>query len=87
MSKLQLDAIVKIHPGKLEDFKQAAARCLSLVKEKDTDTLQYDWFLNTEQDECIVRDAFQSSDALLTHLSNLGEVLANRFEAGYMIWI
>ena len=82
MSKLQLDAIVKIHSGKLEEFKQVAAQCLSLVKEKDTETLQYDWFLNADQTECIVREVFQSSDALLTHIGNLGDVLGKLLQLG-----
>lgn len=82
MSQIQVDATVKIHSGKLEEFKQAAAQCLALVKEKDTDTLQYDWFLNADQNECIVRETFQSSEALLAHIANLGDVLGKLLDLG-----
>jgi hypothetical protein len=36
----------------LEEFKQHAAECLKHVKEKDTETIQYDWFLNSDKTEC-----------------------------------
>jgi viroplasmin and RNaseH domain-containing protein len=52
-NNLQVTARYKIHSGKVEEFKKVAEECLTIVKEKDRDTLQYDWYFNEEQTECI----------------------------------
>jgi hypothetical protein len=39
MNNLQVTARFTIHDGKLEEFKNLAEECLSIVKEKDKDTL------------------------------------------------
>lgn len=80
MNKLQLSAFMKIREGKLEGFKQQAAECISQTREKDTGTLQYDWFLSSDQTECEVREAFESSEALIAHWHNLDKALGKLFE-------
>jgi hypothetical protein len=42
MSELQCVARLKIHDGKLDEFKRLAAKCAELVRTKDTGTLQYE---------------------------------------------
>ena len=42
MNELQSIARLKIHPGKLEEFKRLAAKCMESVRTRDTGTLQYD---------------------------------------------
>ena len=69
--KLQLSARMKIREGKLEGFKRQAAVCISHVKEKDPGTLQYDWFLNSDNTEWEIRETYESSEALLAHRNNL----------------
>ena len=78
--KLQVSARMKIREGKLEGFKRQAAICISQVKEKDPGTLQYDWFLNSNKTECEIREAYESSEALLAHSANLREALRILFE-------
>ena len=80
MSKLQVSARMKIREGKLEGFKQQAAECISRAREKDPGTLQYDWFLSSDKTECEIREAYESSDALLAHIANLREPLRRLFE-------
>jgi hypothetical protein len=46
MSKLQCVARLKIHDGKLDEFKRLAAKCAELVRTKDTGTLQYELYFN-----------------------------------------
>ena len=65
--KIQLSARMKIREGKLEGFKRQVAVCISYVKEKDPGTLQYDWFLNSDNTECEIREVYMSSEALLAH--------------------
>ena len=75
MSEIQATAHLTIHEGKLDAFKAAVEQCVAIVKEKDTGTLQYDWFLNADETVCVVREHYTSSEAVLEHMGNLGEAL------------
>jgi quinol monooxygenase YgiN len=74
MSKLQVTAQFKIHAGKQDEFKELAAKCLTVVKDKDKDTLQYDWYFNADHTECVVRETYADSNAVFAHMTNLGEL-------------
>lgn len=78
MSKLQTSTSMKIRRHKLDEFKQVAAEMLSATAERDTGTLQYDWFLNSDQTICVIREAYESSEALLAHMAHLDEALGKR---------
>ena len=80
MSQLQITARMKIKPGQLERFKEIAAACLESVIEKDTGTLQYDWFLSEDGTVCDVREVYRDSDALLQHSMNLGALMGEILE-------
>ena len=86
MKEIQLTARLKVHDGKLEEFKIVAAVALETVREKDTGVLetvrekdtgvrQYDWFLSADQSECVVRERYVDSQALLDHLAIVSEQL------------
>ena len=79
MSEIQVSASFRIPKGMLEEFKQHAAECLKRVKEKDTETIQYDWFVNSDNTECEVREKYKSSEAVLIHQSNIREPLLTLF--------
>jgi len=80
MNKLQVSARMKIREGKLEGFKQQAAECIRQTKEKDTGTLQYDWFISSNRTECEIREVYESSEALVEHKHNLRQALGKLFE-------
>ncbi|MDN3688555.1 putative quinol monooxygenase [Cyclobacterium jeungdonense] len=82
MSNLQISARFQIHNGKLEAFKKLAKECLSVVKTKDKDTLQYDWYFDKEQTECVLRETYPDSNALLAHLGNLGDLFGKILSLG-----
>jgi hypothetical protein len=71
---------MKVTHGMVEEFKQQAVKCISIAKEKDSGTLQYDWFLDSDKTECEIREAYESPEALLAHISNLREPLRILFE-------
>lgn len=75
MSEIQGVARIKIHPGKLQEFKRLAAICMESVRTKDTGTLGYDLFFNADQTECLVHERYRDSDALLEHMANLGDTM------------
>ena len=75
MNELQITARLRIHDGMLDEFKDVAGRCMRSVREQDTGTSQYDWFLSPDESECIVRETYRDSAALLEHIGNLGETM------------
>ena len=56
MSKIQTSAKMKIPSGMLEEYKQQVTEYIRQIKEKDTGTLQFDWFINGDKTECEIRD-------------------------------
>ena len=75
MGEIRITAHMRIHEGKLNEFKVLAAEYLLSTREKDTGTLQYDWSFNEDQTECIVHEGYKNSAAMLQHLANLGDTL------------
>ncbi len=84
MSQLQVNARFTIHDGKLEEFKAVAAGCMASVREKDSGTEQYDWFFNEDQSVCVVRETYASSEAVLGHIGNLGDLMGQLLGAADM---
>src|SRR2546429_9455577 len=58
----------------LEEFKRLTARCMEIVRTKDTGTLQYEVYFNDDQSECIVLERYRDSEALIEHGAHLGEL-------------
>jgi quinol monooxygenase YgiN len=67
LGHLQVIARVKVRPGQLEGFTTQAAEILRLAREKDTQTLRYDWFLSNDETECEVHEAYLSEEGLIEH--------------------
>ena len=74
MDNLEVIARLKIRPGQLEGFTTQAAEILRLAREKDTQTLRYDWFLNQDETECEVHEAYLSEEGLIEHNQHVVEV-------------
>ena len=74
MNNLQITSRWRIHDGKLDEYKKLAEQCLAITKEKDKDTLQFDWYLSQDQTECVLRETYPDSNALLIHIANLGDL-------------
>ena len=51
MTEVGAIARLKIHEGKLEEFRRLAALCVRSVRTKDSGTLQYDYFFNDDYTE------------------------------------
>ncbi|WP_420320794.1 putative quinol monooxygenase [Flagellimonas sp.] len=80
MKDIQVNARLKIKPGKMDEFKKLAHDCVEMVKQKDKGTTQYDWFYNEDKYECIVRERYVDSDAVLDHMANVGHLLGGLVE-------
>jgi quinol monooxygenase YgiN len=77
MSEIQVTARLKIHDGKLEEFKRAADKCMQSVRTKDSGPLQYDWFFSGDHSECVVHERYRDPNAVLEHNANLEKRCAN----------
>lgn len=75
MDAIQVTACLTVHEGKLEEFKALTAQCVRSVRERDSGTLQYDGFFNDTHTECVVRETYKDSGAVLEHIANLGAIL------------
>ncbi|HJR46272.1 MAG TPA: antibiotic biosynthesis monooxygenase [Actinomycetota bacterium] len=75
MSELMGIVRIKLHEGKLDEFKRLSAQCMEIVRAKDPGTLQYDTYINDDQSECIVVERFTDSEALIAHSENLADLM------------
>jgi quinol monooxygenase YgiN len=79
VSQLEMIAHLKIRPGQLEGFKDQAAELLRLTRERDTQTLRYDWFIHEDTMECEVHELYQSEQGLIEHNMHVMEARAVLF--------
>ena len=75
MDKIHVHARLTIKEGNLSEFKALAEKAISTVREKDTGTEAYDWYLNADETVCIVRETYASSEAVLQHINHVGPLL------------
>jgi len=80
MANLQVSAKMKIREGMIEGIKQHANECIHRVTEKDPGTIQYDWFISSDNTECEIRETYENSEAFLAHLFNLSDLLQILYE-------
>ena len=82
MEQLQVNATFpSISPDAVDEFKQLAAEALATIR-GEPGTLQHDWFFSDDGAQCVVREAYASSDAFLAHLAGAGPLLARLVELG-----
>jgi quinol monooxygenase YgiN len=80
MTTFELSAHMTVRPGQLEGFRKQAAEIIRLTKERDTQTLRYDWFLTKDGTECEVRELYRSPQGLIEHKAHIGPELKTLFE-------
>lgn len=70
---------VVLQPGKVADFRVIASEFIRRVDAEEPDTLNYEWFLDRNQETCIILEDYRDSDALLFHLENIRDLYAQLF--------
>ncbi len=73
MSQLEVIARIKIRPGQLDGFKAQSAELLRLTREKDTQTLRYDAFINEDAMDCEVHEAYATEQGFMEHNQHIAE--------------
>jgi hypothetical protein len=82
MEQLQVTATFpNIAKENLDEFKRTASEAVG-VTANEPGTLQYDWFFNADETKCVVRETYASSEAVLAHLGNVGEILGPIVQLG-----
>ena len=79
-TEIQGIAWLKIQDGKLEEYKLLSAKCMELVRTKDTGTLQYETYFNSDETVCLVLERYKDSQALIDHLTNMGDTATAIFK-------
>ena len=80
MANLEVHARLKIRPGQLEGFKVQAAELMRLTREQDAQTIRYDWFINEDETECEVHEAYLSEQGLIEHNTHVMDARAILFD-------
>jgi len=80
MTYLEVSAHMSVRPGCLDGFKQQAAECIRITREKDTRTLRYDWFISSDGSECEVREAYTDPQGLIEHNAHILEARTKLFK-------
>ena len=84
MGHLELVAHMKIRPGRLEGFKAQAAELVRVARERDTQTLRYDWFIDEAAMECEVHEIYLGEQGLMEHNQHIMDARALLFrESAY----
>ena len=82
MKQLQVTATIpRIPRDNLSEFKRLAGEALKITAE-EPGVLQYDWFFNEDESKCVVREIYADSDAVLTHLGFVADLLGKIIEVG-----
>jgi quinol monooxygenase YgiN len=76
MSELLGIARFKFHEGKREEYLRLSDQAMDIVRTKDSGTLQYDLYLNSDQSECMIIERYRDSEAAIEHAANLGHLFA-----------
>jgi hypothetical protein len=64
----------------MDMFKKLTRECVEMVTQKDTGTAQYDWCFNESKSECIVRERYVNSEAILDHMTTVGHLFGGLVE-------
>ena len=75
MKQIQLRAAFKIHDGKSNEFKALASEAIVNVKANEPGNLQYEWYFNEDNTECVAHERYADSNAVFAHAGNVGELL------------
>ncbi|KKL98061.1 hypothetical protein LCGC14_1828200 [marine sediment metagenome] len=79
IDNIQVSAFFKIPECKLEEFKQRVAETMKLIRDKGTKAIKYDVFINSDQDECEVREEYKNSEDLIDHMVKFRNYFQTKF--------
>lgn len=75
MEEIKGIARVKLHPGKLDEWKRLTEQAMEIVRTRDPGTLQYEVFFNHDESEAIVFERYRDADSALEHFANISHLM------------
>lgn len=84
MGEITLIPVFEVKPGRLEDFKAAAAAIIERTSQ-EPDTLRYDQFLSADGARMINIEVFKDADAFVYHNRNVADLVPALFDAGPLV--
>lgn len=84
MGEITLIPVFEIKPGRLDDFKAAAARIIERTAQ-EPDTLRYDQFLSADGTRMVNIEVFKDADAFVYHNRNVADLVPDLFDAGPVV--
>ena len=76
-TSLALTVHLQIHDGKREEIEKLGAECVAIVQEQELGkgTIRYAWAIRDDGREFVLHEEYESSEAFLTHLRNVGPII------------
>lgn len=82
MDRIQLTATYpNVTPENRAEFRRVAAQSLEIAK-GEPGVLQFDWFFNDDETRCVMRETYESSEAVLEHVASIGDIFGRLIELG-----
>jgi quinol monooxygenase YgiN len=75
VSKIAYIIEFTINDGKQDEFTAKAKGYAEATEKNEPGTLGYQWWMQEDGSHCLLQETFESSEALLTHLGNVGPSL------------
>ena len=77
MAKVAYIIELTIQEGKTEEFTEQASAYVTAVNDDEPGTLEYQWWISEDGERCLLKETFDASSSLMTHLGNVGPTLPN----------
>ncbi len=66
-NQIHFRAEFTIEEGKIEEYKKLVQDMSRIVEANEPDTIDYQFYLNKDETECIVHETYANSEAVLAH--------------------
>jgi quinol monooxygenase YgiN len=70
-NRIHIRAEFVIKEGKIDEFMKLIQDMSGMVAANEPDTLDYEFYLNSDETKCIVHETYADSEATLAHESNI----------------
>jgi quinol monooxygenase YgiN len=70
-NRIHIRAEFTIEEGKIDEFKKLIQDMSRMVEANEPDTLDYEFYLNSDETRCVVRETYANSEAALTHATSI----------------
>jgi quinol monooxygenase YgiN len=69
--KIHFRAEFTIAEGKTEEYKKLVQEMSKIVEANEPDTINYQFYFNTDETKCIVHEGYSNSEAVFAHMAGI----------------